>query len=96
MFVTAYVQGTEQFPFVCFEDSSEKASPFSQRLERWLGKRQEKWGEGWGTGGRVRSGPLQRLFSPTRDQKSPDLRPAPTAPPLLMVSQSQGLSLGHM
>ena len=33
MFVIAYVQGTEQFPFICFEDSSEKASPFSQRLE---------------------------------------------------------------
>ena len=61
----------------------------------WLGKCQEKWGEGWGTGGRVRSGPLQKLFSPTCDQKSPDLRPAPT-PPLLMVSQSQDLSLGHM
>lgn len=38
-----------------------------------------KMGEGWGTEAGW-SGPLQRLFPPTRDQKSPDLRPpTPTA-----------------
>lgn len=100
MFVIAYVQGTEQFPFVCFEDSSEKSSPFSQRLESLMlrempgkvGRRLGDWRENeeWS--------PAEAIFSYPWSEE-PDLRPAPSPtppPPLLMVSQSQDLSLGHM
>ena len=71
-----------------------EGGPFSQRLEGLAVREMPgEMGRGLGGWGRLRSGPCRGCFLP------PAIRRALTSdppPPPLMLSQSRGLSLGHM